>query len=77
MYEPTYDNVFEVVGRDFYEWKYFYPYSQEIITINMPDALGNYVVIKAYIYSNNAGNMANRRSHSGIIVYVNNLPIIW
>ena len=22
-------------------------------------------------------NMANRGSHSGIIIYVNNLPIIW
>ena len=28
MYEPKYDNVFEVVGIDLYEWKYFYPYAQ-------------------------------------------------
>ena len=27
--------------------------------------------------ANHAGNMANRRSNSGIIVYVNNVPIIW
>ena len=27
--------------------------------------------------ANHAGNMANRRSHSRIIIYVNNSPIIW
>ena len=25
MYKPTYDNAFEVVGRDLDEWKDFYP----------------------------------------------------
>ena len=44
---------------------------------NMPEALYKYVVIKAYVGANHSGNMANRRSHSGIIIYVNNSPIIW
>ena len=44
---------------------------------NIPEALGTYVVIKAYVYANHTGNMANRRSHSGIIIYVNNATIIW
>ena len=39
--------------------------------------LGKYVVIKAYVNANHTGNMANRRSHYGIIIYVNNEPIIW
>ena len=43
---------------------------------HMPDVLGNYVVIKAYVDANHAGKMENRRSHSGIIIYVNNAPII-
>ena len=44
---------------------------------HMPEALGKYVVIKSYVDSNHAGNISNRRSHSGIIIYVNNAPIIW
>ena len=44
---------------------------------HMPEALGKYVAIKDYVYANNAGNMTNRISHSGIIIHVNNLPIIW
>ena len=42
---------------------------------HIPEALGKYAAIKAYVDDNNAGNMANRMSHSGIVVYVNNAPI--
>ena len=43
---------------------------------HMSEALGKYFVIKDYVDANHAGNMANRRSHYGIIIYVNNAPII-
>ena len=43
----------------------------------MLEALGKYVVIKPYVDANHAGNIANRRSSYGIIIYVNNAPIIW
>ena len=42
----------------------------------MPESLGKYVLIKAYVDANHAGNMAKRRSHSGMIVYVINAPRI-
>ena len=77
MYKPTYEKVFEGVGRDLDEWKYFYPNAQEMMPRHMPETLGKYVVIKAYVDSNHAENMANRRSHYGIIIYVNNIHIIW
>ena len=48
-----------------------------MIQRHMPEALSKYVVIKAYMDDNYAGNMENRRSHCGIIIYVNNAPIIW
>ena len=44
---------------------------------NMPEAAGKYAVINLYVYSNHEVNMANRRSHSGIIIYVNNSSIVW
>ena len=46
MYEPTDDNVFEVVGRDLDEWKYLYPDSQQLMSIHMPEALDKYVLVK-------------------------------
>lgn len=33
--------------------------------------------MRYYVDSNHAGNLLNRSSHSGIIIYVNNAPIIW
>ena len=55
----------------------FYPIAQEMMPRHIPEALGKYVVIKAYVGDNHAGNMANRRLHYGIIICVNNAPIIW
>ena len=43
----------------------------------MPEDLGKYVVIKAYVDANQAVNMENMKSHYGIIIYVNDEPIIW
>ena len=43
----------------------------------MPEALDNSLVIKTYVDANHTGNMVNSRSHYGIIIYVNNAPIIW
>ena len=48
-----------------------------MIPRHVTEALGKYVVIKAYVDANHAGNMETRRSHSGIIIYVNNALIIW
>ena len=44
---------------------------------HIPYALGKYVLIKAYVDTKHSGNMANRRFHSGIIIYIKNAPIIW
>ena len=44
---------------------------------HMPEAIVKYVVIKYYVDANHAGNISNRRLHSGIIIYINNAPIIW
>ena len=77
MYEPTDENTFKVVVRDLDKCKYVYPDYQEIMSRHMPEALSTYVVIKAYVDANHAGNIINWRSHYGIIVYVNNAPIIW
>ena len=76
MYQPTDEYLFDVVGRYLDYWKYSYPNAQEIMPRHMPEALGKYVVIKAYVDEYHARNMENSRSHFEIIIYVNNSPII-
>ena len=77
MYEPTYYNFFEVVGRELEKWKDFYPDSQEMMPRHMPEALDKYIVIKYYMDSDQSVNIVNRRYNYGIIIYVNNTPVIW
>ena len=45
--------------------------------IKMPEPLGNPVQTLAYVDANHAGNIKTRRSHSGILIYVNQAPIVW
>jgi hypothetical protein len=45
--------------------------------INMPEPLGNPVIISAFVDADHAGNVITRRSQTGILIYVNNAPIIW
>ena len=44
---------------------------------HMTEALGKCVVVKTSVDANNLGNVANMSSHYGIIIYINNAPIIW
>ena len=43
----------------------------------MPEAKGKPVMISCFVNANHAGNMMTRRSHTGILVHVQNAPIIW
>ena len=42
-----------------------------------PEPLGSPVRLTAYVDANYAGNLRIRRSHSGILIYMNQAPIIW
>ena len=77
MYNPTYKSMFEVAGRDLDKWIYLYHDYQELLPRNMPEDLGKSVLIKSYVDDNHAENMANRKSHYGNNIYINNVTTIW
>jgi hypothetical protein len=43
----------------------------------MPKPRGQRVTISAFVDANHARNKVTRRSHTGIIIYVQNAPILW
>jgi hypothetical protein len=43
----------------------------------MPKPLGKPVCISCFVDANHAGNVITCRSHTGILIYVQNAPIIW
>lgn len=58
-------------------WKDFYGDVEEEMPPKMPRALGKSVRVTCFVDANHAGNVITRRSHTGIIIFVNNAPIIW
>ncbi|KAI2489367.1 Reverse transcriptase (RNA-dependent DNA polymerase) [Fragilaria crotonensis] len=43
----------------------------------MPEPLGNPVTIHVFVDTNHAGNVVTRRSHTGILIFIQNSPILW
>ena len=58
------------------EWVDFYPNASEAMPRNTLEPFGNPVLVRAWVDVNHAGNLANRRSHSGILIYVNNALVL-
>ena len=70
------DNViFNDTNRQ--EWEDFYQDANEEFPIKGPEPLGNPVRLSAYVDANHAGNLKTRRSHTGLLVYMNSAPILW
>ena len=59
------------------DWAEFYPGAKEIIPPDMPEALGKSVTMTCFVDADHAGCKATRRSHTGVIIYVNKAPILW
>ena len=58
-------------------WDDFYPDAEEAIPPNMIPPRGHSVQLACYVDADHAGNLMTRRSHSGILLYINNTPVIW
>lgn len=73
------DNTLNFTSADFqeHEWTDFYGNVQEAIPSNAPEPRGNPVQINAFVDANHAGNLVTRRSHTGILIYCNQAPIVW
>ena len=59
------------------DWKEFYPGAAEAIPSNMPEPRGKSVLTTCFVDADHAGCRLTRRSHSGVLIFVNRAPIIW
>ena len=57
------------------DWKDFYLDAAEAHPSNKLESLMEPVTIWFYVDTNHVGSLANRKSHSGILIYVNNTLI--
>ena len=59
------------------DWGDIYGDVEEEEPLDKPEALGAGVTIHCFVDAAHAGNMITRRSHTGIIIFINGAPIIW
>ena len=60
-----------------YDWEDFYRGATEVIPPNQPEARGNAVITSAFVDADLAGDKKNRRSMTGILMFINRAPIHW
>ena len=59
------------------DWSEYYPEAGEKIPEDMPRPLGKSVSMSCFVDADHAGCQVTRRSHSGVIIFVNRAPILW
>jgi hypothetical protein len=59
------------------DWQEYYPDAKEPIATNVPEARGKPVVTTCFCDADHAGCHLTRRSHTGILLFVNRAPILW
>ena len=69
----------EFNGRRFKicDWSELYPDAAEAIPRDMPAPRGRSVVMSCFVDADHAGCRVTRRSHTGVIIFINRAPILW
>jgi hypothetical protein len=76
VFDSTYLNWRETDFLTF-NWTDFYVNAKEERPGNAPVPRGLPVQLNVFIDTNHAGNKLNRRSHTRILIYLNQSPIVW
>jgi hypothetical protein len=58
-------------------WKDIYGDVTEDIPLNRPEPRGNAVKVSLFSDADHAGNLLTRRSHTGLMIFLNNALIDW
>ena len=69
-------DVNEEAFNEHADWVAFYGDMVEEQPLDMPEPLGNPVTITVFVDADHASNTVTRRSMTGIIIFVNNAPIM-
>ena len=59
------------------QMKEFYPDANESIPLNAPEPRGEKVQLNVFVDADHAGNVINRRSQTGILMFLNMAPVYW
>jgi hypothetical protein len=74
--DPTYIGISEDRFSN-PDWTAFYPEAKDELPLDMPKPLGKHVLMSCFVDADHAGDKVTRRSYTGIIILLNNAPIMW
>ena len=77
VFDPKTPGIDERVFNSNADWRDFYGDVCKELLPNMPEPKGKCVNMSYFVDANHAGNVITRRLYTGIIIYVQNVPIIW
>jgi hypothetical protein len=76
VFDPNYVSWDQASFQDS-DWKEFYRNVKEAIPPNAPPPRGHPVQVNAFVDADHTRNKITRRSHTGILIYLNCSPTIW
>ena len=76
IFDPSYAQI-KANRFKRYDWQDFYRDAKEDIPLDMPNPLGKPVVISVFVDSDHGGNKVNRKSRTGVLIFVNKAPVYW
>ena len=76
LFDSSYPLVHEKWFKK-YDWYDFYRDAKEAIPPNMPEPRGLSVTTSCFVDANHAGNVKDRRSQTGILIFLNKAPVHW
>ena len=77
VFDPTEPKITDRGAQKSVDWTEFYPDAEEEDPPHMPEPLGVAVSTHCFVDADHAGNKVTRRSHSGILLFVNGALISW
>ena len=75
--DANFPNHLQYKTQDFDNWKEFYPDTEEDIPSPMPTPRGRPCQLTCYVDADHAHDVVTRRSVTGILLLINNMPIKW
>jgi Reverse transcriptase (RNA-dependent DNA polymerase) len=76
VFDPRTVPVDENIFNDVADWTEFYGNVVEENPPGMPEPLGNPVTITCFVDANHATNQVTRRSHTGVMIFLNRAPTL-
>ena len=77
VHDCRHPDVDESVFKHEVNWKPFCGEVEEESPRNMPTPRGCGMSIHCFVDSDHAGNVVTRRSHTGIMTFLNKSPVVW